>query len=74
VLYNIDKENEEYTHVSRWFNICRNGFDTFEERLTLDNIVEENVATQARAGYNLAIDEPQSSSKRRKHRYINELC
>jgi len=68
VLYNIDKENEKYTYVSRWFTICRNGFDTFEERLTLDNVVEENRVTQARAGCNLAIDEPQSSSKRRKHR------
>jgi hypothetical protein len=63
VLYNIDKENKEYTYVSRWFNICHNGFDTFKERLTLENIVKENRATQARAGCNRAIDEPQSSSK-----------
>ena len=48
--------------MSRWFNICCIRLETFEERLTLDDVVTEDEATQTRAGdgSSHAIDEPES--------------
>ena len=49
--------------------------DTIRERLTLDDVVTENKATQAgsRAGSSRAIYEPGSSSRRCKYRELDEL-
>jgi hypothetical protein len=65
VLYNIDKENEGYNYVSWWFDVCRIGFKTFGERLTLDDVVVQDEATQTGAGDgpNRAINEHGSSSR-----------
>jgi len=65
VLCNIDEENKEYTYMSRWFNVCCIRLETFEERLTLDDVVTENDVTQKGAGdgSNHAIDEPESFSQ-----------
>ena len=45
VLCNIDEENIGYTEMSRWFNVCCIRLETFEERLTLDDVVAEDDAT-----------------------------
>jgi hypothetical protein len=62
VLYNIDEENKGYTYMSQWFNVCCTRLETFKERLTLDDVVAEDEATQTRAGdgSSHAIDEPES--------------
>ena len=52
--------------MSRWLNVCRNELGNFREKLTLDDIVPENEATQAR--YSCAIDEPESSSRQCRHK------
>jgi len=49
--------------VSRWLNVCNNELSNFGEKLTLDDIVAEEKAIQAR--YSYAIDEPESSSRHR---------
>ena len=36
--------------MSRWFNICCIRLETFEERLTLDDVVTENEVTQKGVG------------------------
>jgi len=50
--------------------------DTIRERLTLDDVMTEDKATQAgsRAGSSRATYEPGSSSRRCKYREIDELC
>ena len=65
VLCNIDEENKGYTYMFRWFNVCCIRFETFEERLTLDDVVAEDEATQIGAGdgSSHAIDEPESFSR-----------
>jgi len=62
VLCNIDEENKGYTYMSRRFNACCARLETFKERLTLDDVVTEDEATQTRAGdgSSHAIDEPES--------------
>ena len=45
VLCNIDKENEGYTYMSPWFNVCCTRLETFGERLTLDDVMEKNEFT-----------------------------
>jgi len=69
VLCNIDKENEEYTYTSQWFNVYRNGLDTFKENLTLDDAMTEDEATEAKAGARCSrfIDELGSSNRRRRY-------
>jgi hypothetical protein len=65
VLCNIDEENKGYTYMSWWFNVCCTRLKTFEERLTLDDVVAEDEATQIGAGdgSSHAIDEPESFSR-----------
>jgi hypothetical protein len=46
VLRNIDEENEGYTYMSRWFNVFCTRLVTFGKRLTLDDVVTEDEATQ----------------------------
>jgi hypothetical protein len=69
VLCNIDKENEEYTYTSQWFNVYRNGLDTFKENLTLDDAMTEDEATKAKAGvrWSRLIDKLGSSNKQRRY-------
>jgi hypothetical protein len=76
MLCNIDERNEGYTYASRWFNVCHNGLDIFEEGLTLNDIVTKDEATQVEVGLRCsrAIDKPGSFNRRRRHRYIDELC
>jgi len=56
--------------VSWWFNVCHTGLETFKERLTFDDVVAEDEATQVgvRAEFSRAIDEPKLSSRQRRHR------
>ena len=69
-LCSIDKESEVHTVASRWLNACCTGLETFEEKLTLDDVMVEDEATQAgaRAGSGCATDEPESSSRQRRRR------
>ena len=69
-LCSTDKEGEVHTVASRWLNVCCTGLETFEERLTLDDVMVEDEATQAgaRAGSGCATDEPESSSRQRRRR------
>jgi hypothetical protein len=62
MLCNIDKENKGYTYMSWWFNVCCIRLETLEERLTLDDVVVEDEATQTGVGdgSSHAIDEPES--------------
>jgi hypothetical protein len=62
VLRNIDEENEGYTYMSRWFNVFCTRLVTFGKRLTLDDVVTEDEATQTGVedGSSCAIDEPKS--------------
>ena len=59
--------------MSWWFNVCHTGLETFEERLTFDDVVAEDEATQVgvRAESSHAIVEPKLSSRQRRRRYIN---
>jgi hypothetical protein len=50
VLCNIDEENEGYTYASWRFTIYHNALANFGETLTLDDVIVEDEATQARAG------------------------
>jgi hypothetical protein len=45
LLRNINKENRGYTYTYWWLNVCHNGFDIFEEKLTLDDTMIENKVT-----------------------------
>jgi hypothetical protein len=69
-LCSTDKESKVHTVASKWLNVCCNGLETFEERLTLDDVMVEDEATQAeaRAGSGCATDEPESSSRQRRRR------
>jgi len=62
VLCNIDEENKGYTYMFWWFNVCCIRLETFKERLTLDDVVAEDEATQTGAGdgSSHAIDESES--------------
>jgi len=66
-LCNSEEESECHTIASWWLNVFRTGLDTFEERLTFDDVLAQDEATQAGAGAGSSrtIDEPKSSSKRR---------
>jgi len=48
--------------MSWWFNVCCIRLETLEERLTLDDVVVEDEATQTGVGdgSSHAIDEPES--------------
>jgi hypothetical protein len=69
-LRNTDEEIKVHTVVSRWFNVCCTGLDNFGEKLTLDDVVAEDKATQtgAGAGSSCATHELGSSSRRRRRR------
>ena len=56
--------------MSWWFNVCHTGLETFEERLTFDDVVAEDEATQegVRAESSHAIVEPKLSSRQRRRR------
>jgi hypothetical protein len=47
MLCNIDEENESYIYESQWLNVCRTRLETFENRLTLDDVIAEDEAIQA---------------------------
>jgi hypothetical protein len=66
-LCNIEEESECHTIASWWLNVFRTGLDIFGERLTFDDALAQDEATQAGAGAgsSRAIDEPGSSSRRR---------
>jgi hypothetical protein len=51
--------------VSLWFNVWRNALDNFEEKLTLDDVMTEDKASQVRAKVECSrvIDESKSFSK-----------
>ena len=67
MLCNIDEENEGYTYASQWFNVYRNGLETFGENLTFDDAMIEDEATKAKAGARCRcfIDKLGSSNRRR---------
>ena len=67
-LYITDEENKVYTVASRWLNISRTRFETFGERLSLDDFVVEDKTTRAGAGSSRATNESRSSSRRRRNR------
>jgi len=69
-LCRTEEESEVHIIASRWLNICRTGLVTFEERLTLDDSMVEDEATQVGAGggSSHATDKLGSSSKRNRHR------
>jgi hypothetical protein len=56
--------------MSRWLNFFRPKLETFRERLTLDDVVAKDEATQAgvEVGSIHVIDELGSFSRRRKYR------
>jgi hypothetical protein len=62
MLCNIEEENEGYTYMFWWFNVCCPILETFGERLTLDNVVAKDEATQTEVGDGsiCALDEPES--------------
>jgi hypothetical protein len=45
-LCNTDEESKVHTVASRWLNICRIGFKIFEKKLTLNDVMAEDGATQ----------------------------
>ena len=59
--------------MSRWFNVWRNALDNFEEKLTLDDVMTEDKASQVRAKVecNRVIDESKSFSKQNRRGYID---
>jgi hypothetical protein len=69
-LHSTDKENEVHTIASRWLNVWCTRLETFGERLTLDDAMVEDEATQAgaRARSSYATDEPELSSRQRRRR------
>jgi hypothetical protein len=56
--------------MSQWLNVCRTKLKIFRERLTLDDVVTKDEATQAgvEVGSSRVTDELESFSRRRKHR------
>ena len=40
-----DEESKVYIVESRWLNVCHTRLETFGERLTLDDVVVEDVTT-----------------------------
>jgi hypothetical protein len=69
-IRNADEKSKVHIIASQWLNVYRIKLDAFEERLTLDDVVEENEATQAGEGARSshATDEPGLSSRWRRHR------
>jgi hypothetical protein len=64
------EKKKDTLNMSRWFN--RNGLDTFIEKLTLDNIMKEDEASQVGVGTGCshAIDKPRSSNRCHRHRWV----
>jgi hypothetical protein len=67
MLCNIDEEHEGYNYVSWWFNIYRNRLDNLGEKLTFEDAVAEDKATQVGTVCSRAIDESGLSSRQHKH-------
>jgi len=43
-ILNIDEKSKVHIIASQWLNVYRTRLDAFEERLTLDDVVEKNEA------------------------------
>jgi len=69
-ILNVDEKSKVHIIASQWLNVYRTRLDAFEERLTLDDVVEKNEATQASEGArsSRATNEPGLSSRWRRRR------